>query len=121
VPPLDGVEDGDLCLLRVAKPDVVDELALQGREERLAHLAVVGISYPFHRQADARLSSPIAERNRGVPAGLIRVIDDGGGGRRLPAISGAAKTQFHPQMQCEGLPNHPSAPGTQDYCDVQEP
>src|SRR5262249_24559955 len=56
----------------------IDELALETGEEALGHCVVVGVSDASHRGSHAHLAATLAERDAGVLATLVAVMDDVG-------------------------------------------
>ena len=57
----DELEDGDAGLAMRSEAATIDELALEGREETLAHRIVVGVADRACRWTDAGLLAAIAE------------------------------------------------------------
>src|SRR5438309_11887496 len=74
VPAFDEVEDRDPRVGRRAEAVAIEQLALERREEALAHGVVVGIAHTAHRRSDAGLATAPAEGERRVLAALIRVM-----------------------------------------------
>ena len=62
----DELEDGDTGLAMRSETATIDELALEGREETLAHRIVVGVADRARRWTDAGLLAAIAESDRRV-------------------------------------------------------
>src|SRR6266478_6348461 len=75
VPAFDEVEDGEARVGLRAEAVAIEQLALERREEALAHGVVVGIAHTAHRRPDAGLATAPTEGERGVLAALIRVIE----------------------------------------------
>src|SRR3989475_12041586 len=78
VPAFDEVEDGEARVVLRAEAFAIEQLALERREEALAHGVVVGIAYTAHRRPDASLATAAAEGERRVLAALIRVMNHRG-------------------------------------------
>src|SRR2546425_253628 len=78
VPAFDEVEDGEARVGLRAEAFAIEQLALERREEALAHGVVVGIAYTAHRRPDASLATAAAEGERRVLAALIRVMNHRG-------------------------------------------
>src|SRR5438552_16012829 len=72
VPAFDEVEDGEARVGRRAEAVAIEQLALERREEALAHGVVVGIAHTAHRRSDAGLATAPAEGERRVLAGFNR-------------------------------------------------
>src|SRR5438094_851281 len=75
VPAFDEVEDGAARVGLGAEAFAIEQLALERREEALAHGVVVGIAHTAHRRPDAGLATAPAEGERRVLAALIRVMN----------------------------------------------
>src|SRR5438132_5178529 len=75
VPAFDEVEDGAARVGLGAEAFAIEQLALERREEALAHGVVVGIAHTAHRRPDAGLASAPAEGERRVLVALIRVMN----------------------------------------------
>ena len=75
VPPLDEVEDRQSCFGSRLEASTVRQLALEGREEILAHRIVEAIGDRSHRRPDSRLPAPPPERDGGILAALIGMVD----------------------------------------------
>ena len=75
VPALDELEDGHAGLRLGLELPPIEQLALQGGEEALAHRIVVGIANRPHRRPDAGFLAAQAEGDRGVLRSLVRVMD----------------------------------------------
>src|SRR5256712_2199624 len=78
VPAFDEVEDGAARVGLRAEGFTIEQLALERREEALAHGVVVGIAHTAHRRPDAGLATATAEGERRVLAALIRVMNHRG-------------------------------------------
>src|SRR5690606_26988440 len=52
VPAFDEIEDGGLSLGRCAERHPIEQLALERREEALAHRVVVAVAHRAHRRTD---------------------------------------------------------------------
>src|SRR5947209_889563 len=93
VPAFDEVEHGKASVGLRAEAFASEQLALERREEALAHGVVVGIAHTAHRRSDAGLATAPAEGERRVLAALIRVMNITSVGRRCAtAMSSAART-----------------------------
>ena len=57
VPAFDEVEDREFRFLMCAKAMLVEQLALEGRVEALAHRIIVTVSNRSHRRANVRFSA----------------------------------------------------------------
>ena len=68
---LDVLEHGGLELEPVGPGAPVDELLLEGREERLGDGVVVGVAVGAHRDRDPGLARGAAERQRDVLRALV--------------------------------------------------
>src|SRR5438093_6254622 len=66
VPAFDEVEDGAARVGLGAEAFAIEQLALERREEALAHGVVVGIAHTAHRRPDAGLATATAEGERRV-------------------------------------------------------
>src|SRR2546425_11141737 len=75
VPAFDEVEEGEARSDLRAEGFTIEQLAIERREEALAHGVVVGIAHTAHRRPDAGRATATAERERGVLAALIRVMN----------------------------------------------
>lgn len=84
IPALDKLEDRHTRLGLGRKAAAIERLALQRREESLAHRVVVGIAHCFHGRMDLRLLTPQPEGNRGVMRTVIGVVHDALG---APAVA----------------------------------
>ena len=62
----DELEDGDTGLAMRSEAATIDELALEGSEETLAHRIVVGVADRACRRTNAGLLAAIAESDRRV-------------------------------------------------------
>src|SRR6266849_2468441 len=78
VPAFDEVEDGEARVGLRVEGVAIEQLALERREEALAHGVVVGIAHTAHRRPDAGLATAPAEGERRVLAALIRVMNHRG-------------------------------------------
>src|SRR5437879_13434315 len=78
VPAFDEAEDGEARVGLRAEAVAMEQLALERREEALAHGVVVGIAHTTHRRPDAGLATAPAEGERRVLAALIRVMNHRG-------------------------------------------
>jgi transposase InsO family protein len=76
VPAFNEVEDLEARLRLRAEALPIEQLALEGREETLAHRVVVRVSDRTHGRPDAGRATPRAEGDRRVLAALIRVMND---------------------------------------------
>src|SRR5438309_10792003 len=72
VPAFDEVEDGAARVGLGAEAFAIEQLALERREEALAHGVVVGIAHTPHRRPDAGLATAPAEGERRVLGGFKR-------------------------------------------------
>src|SRR5207302_1943673 len=75
VPAFDEVEDGEARVGLRAEAVAIEQLALERREEALAHGVVVGIAHTAHRRPDAGLATAPTEGERRVLAALMRVMN----------------------------------------------
>jgi len=75
VPPLDEIEDGHPSLGHGPEPATIEQLALERREEALAHRVVVAVPDRSHGGSDPCLPAALAEFDRRVLASLVRVMD----------------------------------------------
>src|SRR5208283_4961378 len=121
IPPLDELEHHLLSLLMGSHSYPVDELALKGGKEGLAHGVVIRVADTSHRRLHTCLSAPIAEGDRGILAAVVGMMDHC---PRLTLTNGHLQgrhDQLCPQMPSEGPSHYPTAPGIQDHGEVQEP
>src|SRR6058998_2435842 len=72
VPAFDEVEEGEARSGLRAEGFAIEQLALERREEALAHGVVVGIAHTAHRRPDAGLATATAEGERRVLPKLNR-------------------------------------------------
>src|SRR5947209_19641217 len=75
VPAFDEVEDGEPRVGLRAEAFAIEQLALEGREEALAHGVVVGVTHTAHRGPDTGLTTATAEGERGVLTSLVGVMN----------------------------------------------
>src|SRR4029450_183760 len=71
VPAFDELEDRGLSLGRAPQPDAVQQLALERREEALAHRVVVAVADRAHRRPHVRLATAAAELDRRVLTAVV--------------------------------------------------
>ena len=67
---LDEFEDRTTCFGLGLEPTPIEQLALEGREETLAHRVVVRVADRAHRWAHACITTAATELDRGILAGL---------------------------------------------------
>src|ERR1700722_13808522 len=67
---LDEFEDRTTCFGLCLEPTPIEQLALEGREETLAHRVVVRVADRAHRWAHACITTAATELDRGILAGL---------------------------------------------------
>src|SRR2546425_6867315 len=72
VPAFDEVEHGKASVGLRAEAFAIEQLALERREEALAHGVVVGIAHTAHRRPEAGLATAPAVGERRELAALIR-------------------------------------------------
>ena len=70
------VEHRHACLGLRAEATSVEQLALEGAEEALAHRVVVRVADGPHRRSDACLLAAHAEGDGGVLAAVVGMVDD---------------------------------------------
>src|SRR5687767_7254427 len=75
VPALDELEHGGARFGWCAKPSLREQLALECREEALAHGIVVAVTDAAHGWSDAFLAATQPERDRRVLATLIGMVN----------------------------------------------
>src|SRR5256886_11438131 len=75
VPAFDEIEHGQARVGRRAEALTIEQLALERREEALAHRVVVGIAHTTHRGPDAGLATPPTEGERSVLAAVVGVMN----------------------------------------------
>ena len=104
VPPLYELEHRLLRLFTGSHPHPIDEFALQGGEEGLAHRIIIRVADTSHRRLHAGLSAPVAEGNRSVLAAVVGVMHHG---PRLALANGHLQRrddQLRAQMHGESHP-----------------
>ena len=77
VPAFDVAEDGEPGVDVRGETMFREELHFKRREKALGHRVIVRIAARPHRGADAEGLAPLPEREGGVLAALIGVMDDG--------------------------------------------
>src|SRR5688500_7658947 len=121
VPALDEVEDRHAGCDLSTETLAIEQLALEGGEEALAHGVVEAIANGSHRRADSRLAAALAEGDRGVLAPLIGVMDH----RRRPTLPQSHAQGLEDELgtqMCRHRPaHHPATPGIQHHREVENP
>lgn len=115
VPPFDEVEDGDPRLRVAPEAMAIEQLALERREEALAHGVVVGVPHAAHRRADAGLAAASAEFDRRVLAALVRVMNDSGRAPRSHGHVQRGQNELGLRMGFHGPADDASAPRVEHH------
>src|ERR1700735_4986122 len=76
---LDEFEDRTTCFGLCLEPTPIEQLALEGREETLAHRVVVRVADRAHRWAHACITTAATELDRGILRTLVGVMDHAAG------------------------------------------
>src|SRR5271157_5443658 len=121
VPPFDEFEHRLLGFLTGSHSYSVDELALQGGEKGLAHGVVIRVTDISHRWLHTCLSAPVAEGDGSILAAVVGVMHHGPRLTLTNCHLQSSQDQLCAQVPSEGPSYYPTAPGIQDYRDVQEP
>ena len=122
VPGFEEAEAGDSRLGLGGEAATIQQLAFERGEETLAHGVVVGVADRPHRRAHAGLFAPMAERQRGILAALVAVMDHLARGpalsdRRLQGVEHESSPQMIGHRPADDAP----APGVQHHRQIQEP
>lgn len=98
----------------------IEQLALERREEALAHRIVVGIADRSHRRADAHLAAPLAEGQGPELAALVGVVNRVAG----PALDEREVQRLRDEVGAETSRHRPAddaaTPRIEDNGEVQE-
>ena len=116
----DELEDGDAGLAMRSEAATIDELALEGSEETLAHRIVVGVADRACRWTNAGFPAASAESDRRVLRTAIRMMDDVIGlsshERHIERVENDAGLQ----VGREGPSDDPTRPGVENDREVEK-
>jgi hypothetical protein len=112
-----GALESDLADVRRARKERPEQANQMVREV----LVVVGIAHAAHRRPDARLAAAQTERDRGVLAAVVAVMDHGLRAALCDRHVQRIEDQLGPQMRRHGPPDDLPTPRTEHDREEQEP
>ena len=121
VPAFDELEDGERGFALRLEAMLHEQLALERCVEALAHRIVVAVANGSHRRPYAAFTAALTERNRGVLATLIGVMDDVFGSTPVDRHVKSIEDQFRSQMRGHGPADDPPAEDVENDGQEQEP
>jgi hypothetical protein len=120
IPALEELEYGCLCLGFGAKGIALELLALECREETLAHRVVIAVTHRAHRRFDSSHLATRSEGHRGVLRALVGVVDDSVRSACCERHIQSAQYQLGQQVRAHGPAHYLAAEYIEHHGEVQE-